>query len=259
MLVTGLGNLPVFPCRQDKRPLLKGWPSHAQKIEPPDDWPLVGVPTGSASGLDVLDIDAPGLAWLDDVWDRLPPTRAHVTRSGGRHLFFKSKGLRNSAGRIADGIDVRADGGFIVWWPRQGFRVLSDAGVAEWPEWLLAKAHKPSGALRGGVADTEQPTALCAPGGVVSQTLNPRSRFKSILRQVENAQHGNRNNALYWAACRFNETIAEGLIRPEVASAVLESAARINGLVRDDGIDRVRATIRSGLRCEDQLLERASA
>lgn len=243
MKVTGLGDLPVFPCRLDKHPLIKSWASRAQRIEPPEHWPLVGVPTGDA--FDALDIDVEGLAWLDEFWDRLPPTRAHETRSGGRHVLFRhAEGLRNSTKRIARGIHVRADGGFVIWWPRQGHRVLSDAGVAEWPEWLLAKAMKPPGA---GARVIEGTTAPHAPDGVVSRTLNSRKRFKSIIRLVENAQRGERNDTLYWGACRFNEIIAEGLIRPKVASAVLESAARINGLVKDDGIEAVRATIMSGL------------
>jgi hypothetical protein len=93
-------------------------------------WPLVGVPTGAAGGLDVLDVDLAGVCWFDQHYDQLPPTRAHETRGGGRHLTFRhSEDLRCSASKIAPGVDVRADGGYAVWWPREGFRVVSDAPV----------------------------------------------------------------------------------------------------------------------------------
>ena len=128
-----LEGLLKFPCTFQKRPLTQ-WNRTARQDADIKGWQLVGVPTGSVSGFDVLDVDVAGLGWLDSVWDRLPPTRAHATRSGGRHFFFRHvDGLRNSVSRIADGVDVRADGGFVIWWPRQGLRVLSDAEIAQSP------------------------------------------------------------------------------------------------------------------------------
>jgi hypothetical protein len=93
---------------------------------------LVGMPTGEPSGIAVLDVDdLEGLAWFDA--QHLPLTRLHQTRSGGLHLLFRHPpGLRNSASVIAPDVDVRADGGLIVWWPRQGLEVC-DAPLAEWP------------------------------------------------------------------------------------------------------------------------------
>src|SRR5262249_26977777 len=109
-----LTELPRFPCSNGKRPLtLKGF--YGAKSDWNDDrgWPLVGVPTGSIIGWDVLDVDRDGLSWLEK--QALPKTRIHETRSGGRHLFFKHvDGVRNSAGRIAPHVDVRGDGGYII-------------------------------------------------------------------------------------------------------------------------------------------------
>ena len=140
--------LPRFPCSLSKRPLTAR--GHLAATTSPIDescWPLTGVPTGTASGLDVLDVDAAGLVWLDQNYSRLPPTRVHESRSGGRHLLFNhALGLRCNAGRVATGVDVRADGGYVIWWPRAGLRVLSDAPVADWPGWLLELARPPSGA-----------------------------------------------------------------------------------------------------------------
>ena len=89
-----LDTLLKFPCTFQKRPLTQ-WNKTAKRDADIKGWQLVGVPTGSVSGFDVLDVDVAGLGWLDEVWDRLPPTRTHATRSGGRHLFFKHvDGLR---------------------------------------------------------------------------------------------------------------------------------------------------------------------
>src|SRR5262249_1426744 len=132
MIVPGLGNLPIFPCNHDKTPLIKAWQKNAERIEPLDHWPLVGVPTGVA--FSVLDIDVDGLSWLASA--ALPLTRTHATRSGGQHhLLSHREGLRCSKGQIAPGVDIRGEGGYIIWWPREGLRV-EDRPLADWPEGL---------------------------------------------------------------------------------------------------------------------------
>jgi|SRR6516162_5151118 hypothetical protein len=52
------------------------------------------------------------------------------------------------------------------------------------------------------------------------------------------------NDRLFWAACRFGEMVAEGLLSSPVAKLVLTSAAHFNGPVREDGLAQVRATNR---------------
>jgi hypothetical protein len=135
-----LAQLLRFPCDQSKRPLTSAWQRNAARDDY-SDWPLVGVPTGEANGFDVLDIDLAGSGWWDLHRAELPATQTHTTRSGGAHLLFRhAEGLRCSVGRIATGVDVRADGGFVVWWPRQGLRVI-EAALGAWPEWLLEQAR----------------------------------------------------------------------------------------------------------------------
>jgi len=153
MIVPGLGDLPCFACALNKAPLIKAWQKNAQPIEPPDHWPLVGVPTGIT--FSVLDIDLDGLPWLASA--DLPPTRTHITRSGGRNLLFRHReGLRTDKGQIAPSVDVRGEGGYIIWWPREGMAV-EDRPLADWPEALsraLRKRNPPSvkgiGQGRGG-------------------------------------------------------------------------------------------------------------
>jgi len=131
---------PVFPCGADKRPLIAGGFLKAS-LDPLQirtwwaTWPsaLVGVATGAISGFDVLDIDVkdgqPGLASLAKLVEThgsLPATMVAETRSGGFHYFFKHvEGARCSAGKIAPGIDFRADGGYAIVAPSLGYRWIS--------------------------------------------------------------------------------------------------------------------------------------
>jgi hypothetical protein len=162
--------------------------------------------------------------------------------------------LGNSAGRISEGVDVRADGGFIIWWPRQKLRVLSDAKIAPWPEWLLTIAFGGRGSpgawvgLHDGVGVGEREHATGLPQTQKSErTVNLFARCKIIQRKVEQAEVGKRNELLHWAACRFGEMVVEGVIKPDVAALLLESSAKVCGLWRDDGPQQCRATIKSGI------------
>jgi hypothetical protein len=63
---------------------------------------------------------------------------------------------------------------------------------------------------------------------------------------VIQSEKGTRNDWLFWAACRFGEFVAEGLVGSEVAERLLVAAA--NELAEEDGQRAVAATIASGLR-----------
>ena len=127
--------IPCFPCLANKAPACPGG-FKAASIDPmtlKNLWqrypgPLIGVPTGEVSGFDVLDMDPRhgGDKWLEANRHRLPAATVHATRSGGWHYLFQHHpGLRNSASRIAPGVDVRANGGYIIWWPTTGLPVFS--------------------------------------------------------------------------------------------------------------------------------------
>jgi len=121
-----------------------------------EQWPEanVGVRTGSASDLLVLDVDAESdgeesLGRLEQTHGRLPRTLTALTGGGGRHLFFRHPDgeVRNSAGKLGAGLDIRADGGYIVAPPSihasggvyrwQEGHALGDVPLADPPSWLL--------------------------------------------------------------------------------------------------------------------------
>lgn len=142
--------LPVFPCvTETKAPTTpKGYkdastdPEIIKRLWRDHPGGLIGVPTGKVIGLDILDLDFGKHQTARDWWrqhrHRIPRTRVHRTRSAGVHLFFQHNDLiRCTAGKISLGVDTRADGGYIIWWPAADLPVLSEAPPTPWPDWLL--------------------------------------------------------------------------------------------------------------------------
>lgn len=139
--------VPVFPCDNLKHPVVENGflsaSTNSAIVEKmfSSSWAvLIGKPTGPASGIDVLDLDyrhGAG-AWEEaNAW-RLPKTQTNQTLHGGRHLEFKADPrIRNSASRIAPGVDVRATGGYVIIPPSAGYHVVSNAPIVPWPDWLL--------------------------------------------------------------------------------------------------------------------------
>ena len=137
---------PVFPLAIDKRPCCTGWqaaatadPDALARLFADPRAVLIGMPTGAASGFDILDIDPAkgGLEWWEANKHRIPPARIQHTRSGGLHVPFQhAPGLRNSASRIAPGVDIRAEGGYVADWGSAGL-FAEGTGLPAWPDWLL--------------------------------------------------------------------------------------------------------------------------
>lgn len=117
-------------------------------------WMNVALPTGQDQGFVVVDVDIDhdGLETMDRLERRygvLPLTRMVQTGGGGLHLYWSAptKPLKNSAGRIGRGVDVRADGGYVVA-PNSlhisGQRYTwadPDAPILPMPGWLLARCQ----------------------------------------------------------------------------------------------------------------------
>jgi Bifunctional DNA primase/polymerase, N-terminal len=238
-IMLGAVGLPCFPCKLSKRPACThGF--HDAETGPTalrglwDRFPgeLIGVATGEASGFDVLDVDPrhdEALEWCKANQERFPNTRTHKTRSGGVHLLFRhAHGLRCSASRIARGIDVRANGGYAIWWPATGLPVLRAAPLADWPQWLLDQLISPAPA-RSSVARITVPDSYA---------------LAQLVRLVASSHEGERNALTFWAACRAGEMVASGLLDPGTAIAIIAEAGICAGLTRVEA----ERTARSGVR-----------
>jgi hypothetical protein len=130
-------------------------------------WPdaNVGIATGAKSGLIILDVDPrhggdETLAEWVRVHGELPNTVEVCTGGGGRHIYFAHlRGHVRSLG-LAPGVDVKADGGYVVAPPslhasgrRYAWEVSShpdDTGLAPPPDWLLALLASPPAAASTG-------------------------------------------------------------------------------------------------------------
>jgi hypothetical protein len=223
-LSIGRQGYAVFPCKPDKTPVTPhGFkdaardPAAIKELWHRYPAVLVGVATGEVSGISVLDIDrkhAEAWTWWEFHQDELLPARMHRTRSGGLHLIYRHRpGLRCSAGLINRGVDVRADGGYVIWWPAAGLEVIADPGIKPWPEWLPTEPPPPP-------APSISHRALAARPGDLRPLLN---RTLAIIGKVLDAREGERNRILYWATCPARDMIADDELDRAAALKMLEA------------------------------------
>lgn len=241
-MVLAAQGLPVFPCSKTKRPSIpkadpNGRGFRAATIDQTQirlmfdrtNAVLVGVPTGQASGFDVLDLDYRNGAteWEEENSHRLPETRTHQTMSGGRHLLFRHvDGVRNSASKktLANGIDVRGDGGYVIFPPSAGYTVVHDVEIAEWPDWLLELV------LRHAAAEDR----VSRPAGYKSPEISSKrldGLSKAIIGRVASAPDGAKHYTLRNAALSLGGIQEAANLSDSDAVKMLLNA--LNGSVQD--------------------------
>jgi hypothetical protein len=215
----------VFPCNEKKRPVVEhGFldattdPAIIRKQFKPGN--LIGVPTGPASGIDVLDLDYKhgAKAWEEANQHRLPETRIHQTMSGGRHYLFQcNPNVRNSQGRIGPGVDVRGSGGYFITPPSAGYTIINDAPPADWPAWLLM----PGMALPP--PPKERPTSSSGPY-VPASNARLEGYRQSVLDTVRTATEGQKHSRLRNAALALGGIQDEaGFSDPEAVDWLMDA------------------------------------
>jgi Bifunctional DNA primase/polymerase, N-terminal len=193
----------------------------------PDDWRLPGIVDGS-------DVLAQLCEWAGQPW---PYTHWVATPSGGWHLYFRAPAgaaIRNSASLIGPQIDVRGAGGYVVGAGStvdgQPYKVLDSQPPAPLPEWIARMLTRPH--------TTPRPAE---PRG--GRTVTP-GRLDGLVRTVETAQPGQRNDALYWAACRAAELDAD----PGEVTGALLAAALTAGLTEHEARRTIGSAMGGGRR-----------
>jgi hypothetical protein len=236
--------IPVFPCRvNDKRPLTVNGFKDAD-LDPSKirewwtTWPraLIGVPTGLrfvVIDLDLQHVEA--LAWYNKERPRLPVTRTHVTKSGGRHLLFKTD-LRVgcTASKIAPHVDTRGRGGYIIWWPACGFEVLHGGVLQNVPDWIV-ETLAPAASNVTYLAVYRQSPA------------NNDARIRGLVTTVTRAREGERNSVLFWASSVVRDMIAEGDLTRDASKQALAEILRAS-MQTGLGLAEVRRTVASAMR-----------
>lgn len=249
----------VFPVKEDKRPAtVHGFkeatrdPAEIMRLFRHPAAALIGVATGEASGVDVLDIDVKHNAarsWARAAEPRIPPTRIYGTRSGGFHFYLRhAPGVGCTNSKLARGIDTRGDGGYAIYWFAAGMWSYDDHPPATWPEWLLAALTRP-------------PVPVPAPAvrRYAGNGGQPQAMIRRALDRLASAAEGHRHDALRGAACTLGGLMdAAGLPASEAEALLLDAVLRAGG----NRVDRTNAvsTIRWGLKRGGMspLVERAA-
>jgi Bifunctional DNA primase/polymerase, N-terminal len=236
--------VPIFPCDNDKTPFV----AHGFKDASSDPnlirkwWEkypdaLIGVPTGPK--FVVIDLDLQhdeARRWLSDNGGRLPITRTHRTRSGGQHLLFAPHPeVKCTSSKLHPNVDTRGDGGYIVWWPSEGYEVSHHSTLADVPDWII-NSLRPQPAPVVHLA-TARPMPL----------RKAERQLDGIYRTVAGAAVGQRNAIVHWGACRLWELIEAGDLSEGAARHFIQSAASRNGLSPGE-IDRTFDSARRSVR-----------
>jgi Bifunctional DNA primase/polymerase, N-terminal len=212
---------------------------------------LLAVRTGAPSGVAVIDVDPPGITTMkmlvsDGV---LPRTLAAVTGRGGYHLIYAHPGgkIMSGAGKGGPGVDVKADGGYIVVAPsvhpstRRPYRWLGSPGddLTPLPQFW-------AGRLRENARPERPPQAVSIPargrGGYATAAL----RYE--LEEVLSAGEGTRNTTLHLAAWNLGQLVASGMLAADRTEGLLCQAAERVGLPAAEA----RRTVASGFRAAAQ-------
>jgi hypothetical protein len=230
---------PVFPCRPNadpcpqpddcpcKRPLtLHGCRDATADTAVIREWwhrwhaANVAIATG-APGPDVLDVDvtANGTGW--PAFSRLKRAglltgaRALVrTPRGGLHVYYCGTGQPNgSLARAGHFVDFRGAGGYVLAPPSRvhgrPYELLDHRGIGGQLDWQAVRRllNPPS---------TAPPPRASGAGGI-----------DALAAFVAGLGEGNRNNGLYWAACRAVETGSDPgrLVAAAVTAGLSETEA----------------------------------
>jgi HK97 family phage major capsid protein len=218
--------IPVFPCRfTDKKPITKhGFYDASLDPEQIRQWwlgypgALVGVPTGRKTNLLVLDVDPKGFKWYGENSAEMPCGRIHRTPRLGYHLVYHMSDFEVSvsASKFAQGVDVRANGGYVIWWPahqRETVGRFDDIGPP--PAFVLArlaeleskKKGKTNGKANGVLHGKANGHAGAADAG---QIVSPQTDQLTVTE-------GGRNDFLFREGCSMR---GRGYGEPAIEAAL---------------------------------------
>jgi hypothetical protein len=160
----------------------------------------------------VIDVDRKagkdGLATLrglESLYGELPQTLTQTTASGGLHYVFRKPPevlLKNTVGRLGEGLDIRTRGGQIVAEPS-----LIDGNEYVWEDWDVLSGEVPE------IAD--------APAWLLDSLTVPPKPALQLPSSSNSLSEGGRNQALFQLACSMRG-------RGTCSSAILEQLRHEN-------------------------------
>jgi hypothetical protein len=226
----------------------------------------LSVATGAVSGCFVLDVDAKDgfdghadLVALQGLFGPLPATWCSKTPSGGAHLWFRQpdRPMTNrvhfkipdgQGGERKSGLDVRTAGGAAAAPPsRKEAGAYSwvngpgDIDLADAPHWLLELIDPP--------LPPSKPFEPVHIGSLDRTTRYVEAAVNAECAELAGMAAGSgRNLKLFMASANLGQLVGANLLPEAVAERALVAAAGDCGLVREDGMRGVMATIASGMK-----------
>ncbi|MDO5681363.1 MAG: bifunctional DNA primase/polymerase [Propionibacteriaceae bacterium] len=243
--------VPVFPCEPDgKRPLTRrgfhdattdpaqvaAWWSRAPEAN-------IGLPTGSVSGVLVVDVDVHGPVDGRAAWRRASEAGLVDgagllirTPTGGAHAYFlATPGTEQRSWQAANaGVDFRGDGGYIIAPPSRRIidGTVNHYAIADISAGTVAPVD--AAGLRDFLDPRPATASRRSPGSVTADT-------ERLAGWVAARGEGERNRGLFWAACR----LAENGTAPGDALDALAPAAAHAGLSEREITTTVRSAYRA--------------
>jgi putative DNA primase/helicase len=252
----GLG-FAIFPVREgEKTPAIAGGHNSASKDKAiVNGWfranPNLNYGIATGAGTFVLDIDGEqGLSNLQKLWAEQADGRVpfmntmKVETPHGRHYYFRSSAnhIGNSVGKIAEGIDIRGDGGYAVGpgsrLPDGDYRLAPGRRfdvIAPAPAWLLRMVGQMTAPE---LNETAAPLAI-ADDNLDRARAYAAAAFRQELNRLRKAPVRQRNNTLNICAFKCGQFVARGLLEAAKVQNELTRIARDVGL----GQGEISATI----------------
>lgn len=208
----------VFPLRPNSRlPAIKKWPERATRA--PGDiglwwtkWPdaNIGICTSRFQdnlSLIAVDVDNKGdkhgdeeILKLELAGNDFPATYTQSTPSGGSHILYSTENpVRNSVSVLAEGIDIRGHGGFVVAAGSilaTGVYTGNEAAVAPAPDWLVAAC---------GRSKPDTRSAAPAADGLVDAAQADARAIHYLEHEAPVATRGQRNAFGFKAAAHLKD------------------------------------------------------
>ncbi len=188
----------------------------------------IGICAGAESGLVILDIDPQHGG--NESLDKCPATitASVITGSGGAHLYFNHPGgdIRNSAGKLGKGLDVRGHNGYVAAPPSlhpcgKEYRWSIDPkAIIDCPAWITSGKKRSRKATGGKIPPGERNNALASLAG---------SMRRAGASEAE----------IYTALCAFNDGRCNPPIDDGEIRQIAGSVANYDPEPEDDAGDKI--------------------
>lgn len=243
-VIPSVEDQPDFQGKRQKKPTVK-WAKYRKTpptLEQCAKWwdrpnpPGMGICT---EGLCVVDVDAqPAMDALIALMDRLrielPGTRIVQTPRGGLHVYFRaSREVRNSTSKLAPGVDIRGNGGYVVVPPTEGYIYFLDEPIVQAPEELLMAVES----LRSEIPQTSGTEASAK---LREEFEGGDETLLGAACKVASAPIGRRNDYLNREA--FAQARRDEVDREELVSIFLR-AAELCGLSAGEAAATIRSAV----------------